>query len=780
MTKYSILSSIAAAAILLLAGCAKDPALLDAGSITVEASICAMTKVSAASNFSAGDQIAVYAWTGSADVVPATRVVDGVVNTFDGGAWTPVSIMYWKTASDAHYFLGVSPVHDIIDFAADEYNINPADYTASDLLFAANLGGVKSGDGAVKLAFRHAMAKLVVNLSFRDQFGGTPEVSAVTLSAKTKASVNYLTQAVSATGDAASVSLPAATANSSYSAILVPQDGVRKVTVTIAGKDYVYTAGEDIPLASGQVTTLNLTVGRDKVELASEIKIVDWETVALANAEAEQDMLRTPLTLECVVAGATMNVTISSTLSSARVLQYSLDGGESWNTMTIAAGKPRYMDKESNLHDEELATVVINDVKRILLKAANESYGEYSSVGLDTSTEHERRLQISVDADCYIYGNMMSLVGGDQFASRTDLKEDRTFWGMFMDNTKLMNHPIRKLLLPATTLTDMCYRYMFWSCTALTVAPDLPAQEMKEKCYSGMFNGCSALTTTPALTATKLAKSCYYGMFGNCSSLTSASDLPAPTLEAYCYHEMFRNCTSLIKAPELLATTAAEYSCESMFMGCSALKTAPSKLAATVAEHCYDSMFDLCTLLESAPELPAMTMAPYCYSAMFRRCPSLETAPDLPATTLAKHCYDSMFYNQMNVAGYKLKNAPKLPATTLADNCYTYMFSGCISLTTAPDLPAGELANGCYVCMFNNCTSLNYLKCLATSIVSGAQISPTYNWLRNVPGPGSFVKDASVNYAPDEFWDTATVYGTSTTCAAGVLKNGNWTVSDAQ
>ena len=278
MRKYKHIPLLAAAALPLLAGCAKDPALLDAGSITIDANICAPTKVAydgATSRFSEGDQIAVYAWTGSATEIPASRVVDGVVNTFDGGAWTPASVMYWKTASDAHYFLGVSPVHVINDFAADAYTVDPANYIASDLLFAANLDGVKSGDGDVKLAFRHAMAKLVVNLSFRDQFGGTPDVSAVTLSAKTKANVNYLKQVVSATGDAASVSLPAATANGSYSAILVPQDGVRKVAVTIAGKDYVYTAGEDIPLASGQVTTLNLIVGKDRVEL-SGVTVDEW------------------------------------------------------------------------------------------------------------------------------------------------------------------------------------------------------------------------------------------------------------------------------------------------------------------------------------------------------------------------------------------------------------------------------------------------------------------------------------------------------------------------
>lgn len=289
MRKDNRLILFAAAALLLPVGCTKDLRPADGEFITVEASIGSPTKVAYdgdKSSFAAGDKIAVYAWTGSDSEVPAKRVVDGVVNTFDGTSWTPASLMRWRNGSDAHYFLGISPVHAISDFTADEYTVNPAEYAASDLLFSANLGGVKSGDGAVKLGFRHAMAKLNVNLSFRNQFGGTPEVGAVTLSAKKTASVNYLTQTVSATGEASSVSLPAATANVSYSGLMVPQKDVRKITVTIGGKDYIYEAREDIPLASGQVTAVNLTVGRDKLELASDITISDWvDDAALPDVE---------------------------------------------------------------------------------------------------------------------------------------------------------------------------------------------------------------------------------------------------------------------------------------------------------------------------------------------------------------------------------------------------------------------------------------------------------------------------------------------------------------
>ena len=275
---------LAAAALLFLAGCDKVPGPADDGLITVDVSIGAPTKVAYdgdKASFAAGDRIAVYAWQGSADAVPAKRVVDGVVNTLGSdGKWTPASLMRWKYGNDAHYFLGISPVHDITDFTADPYTLVPADLAASDLLFAANLDGVTAADGAVKLSFAHAMAKLNVNLNFRSQWASAPKVGAVTLDARKQGSINYLTGVVTATGDASSVEVPATTAASayarSYSGLQVPQSGAKKITVTIEGTDYIYEAGEDIPLVSGQITTVNLIVGRDRLELASAIAITDW------------------------------------------------------------------------------------------------------------------------------------------------------------------------------------------------------------------------------------------------------------------------------------------------------------------------------------------------------------------------------------------------------------------------------------------------------------------------------------------------------------------------
>jgi len=299
--KKKIILFCFAAVILLLPGCNKEPGPADGNCITIEAAVGPMTKMDYVGNqtsFTAGDQIALYAWTGDPSAVPAAadRVVDGVVNTLGGdGKWTPASLMRWKTMTDTHYFLGVSPVRNITDFTADEYSLDPSAFTTSDLLFAANLEGVAPSSTPVTLSFHHAMAKININLKFRNQWSETPEVSAVTVTAQNKATVNYLTQHVTATGDPSAVPVPALeTAASGYdrsfSGLQVPQPGAQKVTVTIAGTDYVYDAGVDIPLVSGQITTLNLNVGRDRIELGS-MSISDWAAgTSYANQEAVQQV----------------------------------------------------------------------------------------------------------------------------------------------------------------------------------------------------------------------------------------------------------------------------------------------------------------------------------------------------------------------------------------------------------------------------------------------------------------------------------------------------------
>lgn len=255
--------------------------------ITVSTEIGALSRVATADNgsetFTEGDEISVYAWTGDATAAPATtdRVVDNSINKLTGGTWVANPQMLWKSTTDKHYFIGIYPktAEAVDDLTAGEYTFDVANQEASDLLVAVNPDGLLSKDNPVKLTFDHVMAKLIVNLSYRNQWGGTPTVESVKVcNSAASATVNYLTKAVTASDDGrADISLPATKANEQYTSVLIPQGGVSKIVITIGGKEYVYQHGGDIKLESGKYTTVNLIVGRDEITLDG-ISINGWQT----------------------------------------------------------------------------------------------------------------------------------------------------------------------------------------------------------------------------------------------------------------------------------------------------------------------------------------------------------------------------------------------------------------------------------------------------------------------------------------------------------------------
>ena len=196
-------------------------------------------------------------------------------------------------------------------------------------------------------------------------------------------------------------------------------------------------------------------------------------------------------------------------------------------------------------------------------------------------------------AEVKVYGNIMSLVDEENFATNKTLTANYTFVCLFMNYTTLTD--ASDLLLPATTLTANCYNSMFYGCTSLTTAPKLPATTLAQFCYNGMFKNCTSLTTAPAeIPAMTMADQCCGGMFRNCTSLTTAPKLPATTLAYGCYYNMFYGCTSLTTAPKLPATTLGVGCYNNMFNGCTSLTAAYVK-AAFAASSQFVNMFVGCT-----------------------------------------------------------------------------------------------------------------------------------------------------------------------------------------
>lgn len=284
---------------ILLTACSTDRDVLppqDLGQIRVTASVGAMTRVAHSGNsttFETNDRISVYAWLG-ADNDMQRLVVDNSINTLGGdGTWTAEPQMLWADNTSDHYFLGIYPERNgATDYDADPYTLDFNNQTASDLLVARTTA--KPTGSAVKLEFEHVMAKLVVNLSFRNEWTIAPEVVSVTAVACTEATVNYLENPVEVTPATGQnlVVIPFTGTSASFAGIMIPgQSGFRTINVTLEnGKVYTYTHPSGIDLQPGRYTTVNLVLGRDRIELDDAgISVSDWENgTSIDGAEATE------------------------------------------------------------------------------------------------------------------------------------------------------------------------------------------------------------------------------------------------------------------------------------------------------------------------------------------------------------------------------------------------------------------------------------------------------------------------------------------------------------
>ena len=267
--------------------------------ITVSTNIGSMTRVATDADgnqaFEEGDKISVYAWTGDATVVPPSdeRVVNNAINKLTNGSWIATPQMLWKNNRDKHYFIGIYPTALITNLTAAKYTMDVNKQEESDLLVAVNKDGISYSAGTnqtVPLTFTHVMAKLVVNLTYKNQWGTEgPTVDKVAVgNAAKSATVNYLTKVVTPSAvaeDKADFDMPAITANKQYASILIPQDGIQKITVKIGGTNYSYDNVTPFKFESGKITTVNLEVGRDGI-LLNDVKITNWETSTPINGEA--------------------------------------------------------------------------------------------------------------------------------------------------------------------------------------------------------------------------------------------------------------------------------------------------------------------------------------------------------------------------------------------------------------------------------------------------------------------------------------------------------------
>ena len=323
--------------------------------------------------------------------------------------------------------------------------------------------------------------------------------------------------------------------------------------VTVSG-EYVCVGHNKYSVEKKQQSVDGGTTWTDVVPLETKAgSLIESNSNDCAYAYASQYLTIEALTSGTVTIRATYYVNLEKEIS------YSIDNGTTWTTMTTSETEQSFGN--------------LNAGDKILLKGENAAYGNSYNQNRFGGT-----------ANVKIYGNIMSLVYGDNFVGQTTLNTGYNFNYLF-SQANVVN--AENLVLPATTLTTNCYRSMFEGCTSLTSAPKLPATTLAKQCYTAMFEGCTSLVTAP--------------------------DLPATTLEYYCCSHMFYGCTSLTSAPSVLPAT-------------------------TLTEGCYSYMFNGCTSLTTAPELPAETLVKSCYQHMFEYCSSLSYIKCLATVIAASSC----------------------------------------------------------------------------------------------------------------------------------------------
>lgn len=174
----------------------------------------------------------------------------------------------------------------------------------------------------------------------------------------------------------------------------------------------------------------------------------------------------------------------------AKTIEYSLNDG-AWTSILASS----------------TTTIPVLEGDTVRFRGTNTAYSKDKSnySGFDGGT-----------AEFNVEGNIMSLIYGDNFVGQTTLPAKYAFCSLFKQSNVIS---AENLILPATTLTEGCYRAMFSKCSSMIVAPK-------------------------TITATTLAKDCCWYMFEECS-FEQAPELPAPTLVQQCYGWMFTKCPNL-------------------------------------------------------------------------------------------------------------------------------------------------------------------------------------------------------------------------------------------
>ena len=267
--------------------------------VDIEASVGTATRVTYNGNeaeFANGDAITLIRVPKDVtpDLVGNNTSTEKTTYTLANGKWSSSPLMLWyeQYLETPYDFYAIYPA---LTSSSDISAMTLTGNVSSDDVMLANKKNHTFSDGKVSLAFSHAMAKLVVNLSkLANEVTNTDNLT-VEVKALKQYSVSVSDMKVSAQGTPTDLQLAKQTNSSAaqpstsiiYSLLLPPQDGVTSITVNDGTKTYTWTNSSAISLLAGKVTTVTLNVGENYVLIGS-VAVEDWNPSSIAGGEVEQ------------------------------------------------------------------------------------------------------------------------------------------------------------------------------------------------------------------------------------------------------------------------------------------------------------------------------------------------------------------------------------------------------------------------------------------------------------------------------------------------------------
>ncbi len=240
--------------------------------ISVATSLYNFTKATDTA-FEANDAIGIH-------IVTDNTYLDNAKYTYNGKAWKGEQTNYWyKDESVPANIYAYYPYTNTGAYSAEGYSFTinpdqttPAGYTASDLMVANTTS--KPTAEAVKLGFKHALSKVVININseleetvssvmFCDVYG-TAQVSLDGTTATASGSK----------GDVKALNIK----DNMWQLIIVPQAEVspRLIITTSAQKQYTFDIESATTFAGGKVSTATISLTKESISTSFTTEVTDW------------------------------------------------------------------------------------------------------------------------------------------------------------------------------------------------------------------------------------------------------------------------------------------------------------------------------------------------------------------------------------------------------------------------------------------------------------------------------------------------------------------------